>query len=346
MAGVAGWELAAAVKDAGGMGFLGSGPITGESLTAEAEKARRALNLSDDEDLPLGVGVLTWYFESPQVPGSPSEVEEVGDFNLREILFSARARYIWLSFSIEGADGLAKWVERVRRIEREGPREGAQERERKGRVKVLVVVQDEEAGRKAREWDVDAVIAQGTEAGGHGATLSAGAPLLSLLRALSPLYSNTAPPFLLGAGGLSSPTSITAAFSFGAAAVVTGTALEVASESRLPAAQKALLVAAEGDATLKGAVFDLARDGRNRWPEGVHGRALRNVTSAEEGEAEAMAERYRRAVEEKDTERIITWAGVVRFLDSPLFSLVAGANVKDVKAIRPAKDIVRELMGL
>ncbi|GAA6017425.1 hypothetical protein JCM10207_005629 [Rhodosporidiobolus poonsookiae] len=331
MAGVAGGDLAAAVgKRAGGVGFVGTAAPAPQVLKTEVDRARKALGIGESDELPLGVGVCAWYYEPPAVSGSSADIVQKGDTLLRHLLFGLRAESVWLSFSIEGAAGLEKWVERVRRIEKEGPR-GEGERERTREIKVVVMVMDEAAGRAAREWPVDAVIVQGTEAGGHGPTTKAGAPLLTLLRALSPIYSNTSPPFLLGAGGLCSPSSVSAAFSAGAAAVVLGTALQVADESLLKRAQKELLVQAREGETVKSGVFDLARDGRNRWPEGVDGRGLVSATTREEGgDVGKLAERYKQAVEEGDVERVITWAGT---------------GVGDVKSIRPAAEIVRELLG-
>ncbi|GAA5884283.1 hypothetical protein JCM6882_002209 [Rhodosporidiobolus microsporus] len=334
MAGVAGGHLAGEVHKAGGVGFIGGGHKPLDSLREEVGKARASLGLREEqEDLPLGVGLILWRLEPPCLkPSSPSDdLKAQGDLWLRYLLFVARVRSLWLSFSFGGTDGLEGWVRRVREVEASGAKQGGEERERKERVRVMVQVQTVEMGTRAREWDVDAVVVQGTESGGHGPTYEDGAPLSTLLSSLSPLYPFTSSPFLLAAGGLSSSSSIFSALSSGgAAAAVVGTAFEVASESLLPPGQKDLLVAASSaEATSRGIKWDIARDGANTWPKGVDGRAITNLTSEEEGgDAETAAERYKQAVEEKDVSRLVTWAGT---------------GVGDVTSIRPARDIVRAL---
>ncbi|GAA5837680.1 hypothetical protein JCM11251_002294 [Rhodosporidiobolus azoricus] len=330
MAGVAGGTLAAEVYEAGGVGFIGGGHRPLDNLKEEVGKARDVLGLSDTDELPLGVGLILWRLESPCLNGPAAEIKAQGDLWLRYLLFVARVRYLWLSFSNRGTEGLEEWVQRVRETEQLGPRkELEKERERKERVRVMVMVQSEQAGKRARDWDVDAVVAQGTESGGHGPTSEAGSPLLPLLKSLAPLYPADSSPFLLAAGGLSSPSAISTALSSGASAAVVGTSFEVAEESLLPQPQKEFLVASTGGSTSRGIRWDIARDGANTWPEGVDGRALTNITSEEEEvDAAVAAERYKQAVQEKDVTRLVTWAGT---------------GVGDVTSIRPAKDILRSL---
>ncbi|TNY17027.1 2-nitropropane dioxygenase [Rhodotorula diobovata] len=323
MAGVAGGHLAAEVHKAGGVGFIGGGHKPLESLEAEVAKARTSLGLSSDDDLPLGIGLILWRLEPPHLSGSAAQTEP--DRWLRYVIHTARAASLWLAFS--GSGDLQGWVERARRVEKEG--------ERRERLKVVVMVQRAEVAKEALGWDgVDAIVLQGTESGGHGPSHSHGAPLSSLAATLSTHVPNpTSPPFVLGAGGLSSPTSISAALAPGIlAGVVPGTALCVAHEATLPHAQKELLVRASGAESVRGMSWDEAR-GTLGWPEGVDGRAIRNRTSEEErgvAGTEEGRERYKRAVAEGDVERVVTWAGT---------------GVGDVKRIAPAQEIVRELMS-
>ncbi|GAA5879529.1 hypothetical protein JCM8547_008677 [Rhodosporidiobolus lusitaniae] len=329
MTGVAGGRLAAEVHKAGGVGFIGSGHAGIEQLKSEAGNAREALGLKEGDELPLGVGLTLWRFESPYLTSAPHAIPSAGDRFLRYILFVVRARFLWLSFSAEGVEGLENWVKRVREMESVGPREEG-EKERTERVKLWVMVQNEAMGKRARDWEIEAVVAQGTEAGGHGATHVAGQPLFTLLSSLVPHFPSSSPPYLLAAGGLSSPSSVSKAFSAGAAAAVSGTAFQAATESLLSLAQQALLVAAPGEAaTMRTAVWDLARDGQNWWTEEVDGRALRNKTTEEGAEDPKKAhERYKVAVGEKDLDRVITWAGT---------------GVGAVTAVRPAREIVADL---
>ncbi|GAA6033548.1 hypothetical protein JCM8097_001449 [Rhodosporidiobolus ruineniae] len=335
MTGVAGGALAAAVHRAGAAGFIGAGHKPLDDLVQEVGKAREVLGLNNEEALPLGIGLVLFRFESPYLSTSSAEITAAGDAFLRYVLFVARARSFWMSFAYSGADGLEEWVRRVRTMEREGPKAGQlEEKERAERLRLWVMVQTEEMGKRAREWDVDAVVAQGTESGGHGPTSSAGLPSSILFSRLSPLYPRDSAPFLLSAGGLSSPSSVASALSSGAAAAVSGTAFTVASESLLPSRQKDLLIRAQSGAeTVRGVKLDIARDGgKNYWPPGYcDGRGLKSLTTADADAGatdQELAARYKQAVEEKDVERLITWAGT---------------GVGDVDAIRPANEIVQRL---
>lgn len=116
----------------------------------------------------------------------------------------------------------------------------------------------------------------GTESGGHGPTHQAGQPVLSLIKSLAPAFPPDAVPFLLAAGGIAGSASLPPAFCAGASAVVCGTVLSATSESLLPPKQKELLIAASLDSSIRSGSWDIARDGKNHWPEGVDGRALRN----------------------------------------------------------------------
>jgi len=168
--------------------------------------------------------------------------------------------------------------------------------------------------------------ATGTESGGHGPAHDFGAPLSALTSSLASHVPNpSSPPFVLGAGGLASPSSIAAALAPGIlAGVVPGTALCVADEALLPHAQKELLVRSSMSESVRGMSWDEAR-GTLGWPEGVDGRGIRNRTSDEAREvagSEEGRERYSKAVKEGDVERVVTWAGAFSFPHAVLaFSL-------------------------
>ncbi|BGP35836.1 hypothetical protein JCM10296v2_007688 [Rhodotorula toruloides] len=325
MAAVAGGVLAAEVHQAGGVGFIGGGHTPLENLKQEVQKARETLSLPPDADLPVGIGLILWRLEAPHL--SPSLAASEPDTWLRYILHEARASAVWLSFT---NGSLGEWVERVRRVEKEG-------KGRRERVRVVAMVQTEEAARELLSVEgVDAIVAQGTESGGHGPTASVGSPLSALLTTLSPLFSPSSPPFLLAAGGLASPLSVSSALAISpVAGVVPGTALSVASSSLLPVVQKELLVRTSGgDQTTRGLRWDEAR-GTDGWPGWCDGRGVRNLTSdgpeEEKGlTREEKVERYARAVREGDVERVVTWAGT---------------GVGDVKRVAAARELVQDLMS-
>ncbi|GAA5970911.1 hypothetical protein JCM21900_000568 [Sporobolomyces salmonicolor] len=319
MAGVAGGELAAEVCKAGGLGFVGAGHLGLDNLDSEVEKGRKVLGLDAGAELPFGVGLILWRLEQPHL--DPPSAASTSDGFLSYIVKS-KARAVWFAFSPD----LESWVKRFREIECDI----AAKKGRSRRVAVFIMVQTEEMALKAKDWaGVDVIIAQGTDAGGHGPSLDAGKPLFTLLSRLAPHFLSASPPFLLAAGGLSSPALVSHALSIGAAACVSGTSLQVAKESLLPQKQKDLVVRTEGgQATERGLTWDRARRTVG-WPDWVNGRAIKNLTSEEVLETpEAQSARYKQAVEEGDVDRVVTWAGT---------------GVGFVNAIRPAREIVADL---
>lgn len=95
--------------------------------------------------------------------------------------------------------------------------------------------------------------------------------------------------------------------------------------------QKTMLVDADEGRTKRTMAFDEAR-GTTGWPTGVDGRGLVNDTvhdyEAGKGDAASRRQRYGEAVEQKDTKRIVTWAGT---------------GVGNVKRVMPAGEIVYEI---
>ncbi|BGP28056.1 hypothetical protein JCM10295v2_007043 [Rhodotorula toruloides] len=155
MAAVAGGVLAAEVHQAGGVGFIGGGHTPLENLKLEVQKARETLSLAPDADLPVGIGLILWRLEQPHLP--PTLAQSEPDRWLRYVIYEARASAVWLSFT---TGSLGEWVKRVRRVEQEGGGE------RKERVRVVAMVQTEQAARELLEGGgVDAIVAQGTGVG-------------------------------------------------------------------------------------------------------------------------------------------------------------------------------------
>ena len=129
---------------------------------------------------------------------------------------------------------------------------------------VLVQVGDAERGVQAAASGADAIIVQGTEAGGH---VEGKLPLLDLVR---DLRRQTSLP-LLAAGGIAGPASVENARRAGASGVAVGTCYLGAQEADVhPAYREALCLAGATDTVLTG-VFDIG------WPDAPH-RVLRNET--------------------------------------------------------------------
>ncbi|GAA6033546.1 hypothetical protein JCM8097_001448 [Rhodosporidiobolus ruineniae] len=102
MATVTGAELASAVFKVGGVGLIGAGHQPLEYLKKDVEAAREILKLGEEDELPLGVGLLTFLWEPAFLSSlslSANEATALGDSFLRYVLFDARFKYFWPSFS-------------------------------------------------------------------------------------------------------------------------------------------------------------------------------------------------------------------------------------------------------
>ena len=113
----------------------------------------------------------------------------------------------------------------------------------------------------------DAIIAQGSEAGGHGAA-----------RATFPLVPAVvdvagAVP-VIAAGGVADGRALAAALMLGADGVLMGTRFLASTEAATSAEAKRRVVAAAGDSTIRSTLFDIVR--RREWPAPYTGRALQN----------------------------------------------------------------------
>lgn len=173
---------------------------------------------------------------------------------------------------------------------------------------LICQVQDVEGARAAKAAGADVIIAQGTEAGGHGATRAT----LPLVPAV---VDAVAPTPVLVAGGIADGRGLAAALMLGAQGVLVGTRFYAATESLGHRRAKERIVAAEGGDTRRTRVFDVVR-GRE-WPEPYTGRALHNAfVERWEGREEELAaalgtegQVFQQALREGDFETAMVWAG-------------------------------------
>src|SRR6516162_6048550 len=158
----------------------------------------------------------------------------------------------------------------------------------------------------------DIIIAQGTEAGGHGG----GRSTLPLVPAVVDIVASSRRDVpVVAAGGITDGRGLAAALMLGADGVLMGTRFFVASESLASPGAKARVVAASGDDTLRTTVFDIVRG--YHWPPEYTGRALINRFSeawhghetALTAAGEAERARYAAAAAAGDSDTAVVFAG-------------------------------------
>jgi nitronate monooxygenase len=174
--------------------------------------------------------------------------------------------------------------------------------------KLICQVQDVEDARLAQQAGADIIVAQGSEAGGHG-SYRATLPLVPAV------VDAVAPTPVLAAGGIADGRGLAAALMLGAHGALIGTRFYASVEALGREGAKQHIVAACGNQTVRTNVFDTVRG--FAWPAAYTGRALRNrfverwhgregdLTVALQTEREA----YQAATRDGEYDTAVVWAG-------------------------------------
>ncbi|GIV27745.1 MAG: 2-nitropropane dioxygenase [Bacteroidia bacterium] len=198
-----GWELAAAVSNAGGLGLIGSGSMYPDILREHIRKCKAAT------DKPFGVNVPLLY------PDIDKHIQIIVEEGVKIVFTSAGNPKTWTPF-----------------LKQHG-------------ITVVHVVPGTKYALKAQEAGVDAVVAEGFEAGGHNGKEET--TTLTLIPAVRKAISIP----LIAAGGIGSGSSMAAAFALGAEAVQIGSRFVASKESSAhPNFKQSVVNAKEGDTIL------------------------------------------------------------------------------------------------
>lgn len=193
--------------------------------------------------------------------------------------------------------------------------------------KLICQVQDLTGALLAREAGADVIVAQGTEAGGHGSSRSTLALVPAVVDAVGPIP-------VLAAGGIADGRGLAAALMLGAQGVLMGTRFYASHEALGSSVAKERIASASGEHTERTTIFDIVRG--YSWPKPFTGRALRNEFMAQwHGHESALAEavssesaRFKKAQQDEDFETVMVWAGEATDL---------------IQSIEPAGEIVRRI---
>jgi len=174
--------------------------------------------------------------------------------------------------------------------------------------RLICQVQGLEEARLAKEAGADLIVAEGTEAGGHGG----GRATLPLVPAV---VDAVAPTPVVAAGGIADGRGLAAALMLGAEGALIGTRFYASAEALGHDRAKQRIVAARGEETARTRVFDLVRG--YAWPANYTGRAICNgFMERWYGREDRLAnvietERagYRAAALDGDFDTAVVWAG-------------------------------------
>jgi nitronate monooxygenase len=128
---------------------------------------------------------------------------------------------------------------------------------------------------QAVEAGAAVIVAQGGEAGGHGANALEGRSTFTLVPEIADYLAAHAPnTLLLAAGGVADGRGLAAALMLGADGALIGSRLWATQESLAATGAKTQATQTNGDGTARSRVFDILR--RKNWPVPYDFRAIRN----------------------------------------------------------------------
>lgn len=288
----------------------GMGPFTSSELVAAVSNAGALGSLGAGQRSPVDLEAeLARTRELTDRPFAVNHVVTILDeeaFNL-----TLRARPAIISFALEDAGDL------VRRAHDAG-------------VRVLQQVTTVRQARQAADRGVDAIIAQGSEAGGFGGSVATLALVPQVVRAVSPIP-------VIAAGGIADGFGLAAALVLGAQGINIGTRFLASAEAPISPSWKQAILSAESEDSVKVDVWNDIMPVPGRGGYGTVPRALRTsfidhwqqhrdeaVRTAERLQGEIMSAIQRGAFHE-----------LVPF---------AGQTVGLIHDILPASQIVRNLV--
>ena len=292
-------ELAAAVSNGGGLGVIGGSGYGPERLREEINKVRGLTDRPFGVDLLLPANYMGEAAKKPP-PANPRELvpDEVRN-GLKAIL--ADLDVPWLEAppvetdtrpTLQGRGGGMSDAQMEVVIEEKVPVFAAGlgspaawlDRLHANGTVVLSLVGNVKNAERVAHAGVDAVVAQGTEAGGHTGRIGTLPLVTQVIEAIDPVP-------VIAAGGIASGRGMAAMLTAGAAGVWVGTAFLVSEEANQPKAQTDRILAATEEDTkitrlysgktmrnIRNPLIDAWEDsGLRALPMGVQGIVIRDV---------------------------------------------------------------------
>jgi nitronate monooxygenase len=202
-----------------------------------------------------------------------------------------------------------------------------------GGARVLVQVASVEEARSAAAARADALIVQGSEAGGH---VQSRRPLLPLLRDVRAAISLP----IVAAGGIADPEAARAAVAAGADAVSMGTRFAASCESLAHPRYRERLVAANGADTVLTDLFDVGWAAPHRVLRNKVYDAWEAAGSPPSGQRPGEGERVAEGPSGAIVRYAVSPAVIGLSGDIDAMAMYAGRGVGAVRAIEPVAEIV------
>ena len=201
-------------------------------------------------------------------------------------------------------------------------------------VPLTVQVQTLEQARRALDAGAEVIVAQGGEAGGHGmnsrSTFTFVPEIVDLVAKHSPST------LVVAAGGVADGRGLAAALALGADGVLVGTRLSTSTEALVTPEAQQRAVGASGDDTSRTRVYDIVR--QRDWPGEYDLRLVTNpLIEAWHGNESELRARLPEAVS--------AFKKAVAEQDFNVVTPIVGEAISLVHDVRPAADIVRDMVG-
>ncbi|KAF2097003.1 2-nitropropane dioxygenase [Rhizodiscina lignyota] len=316
--------MAAAVTNAGGLGFIGGGfdfkPESTQisSLDKQLTETASLLGQTPGQALNAGVGFIT--FDK----SFANFIETVGP-----VLAKHKVAAVWLFAPTPSKPSAHAPV--IPALKEMGKSWG---------LKVFVMVGTVEAAREAMSDGADVLVVQGVDAGGH--QWAKGSGIISVVPEVCDMLKTEykgREVAVVAAGGIMDGRGIAAAMALGAEGVVMGTRFVATKESPTPDSQKAILIEAEdgGATTIKDTVHDDIQS-TGFWPPLYDGRAMILDSYNDHKAGMSLADnvaKYKEAAAVGDNSRRNIWAGtgIGLIKDIPSSADVVKTSLKEVRDI-------------
>lgn len=198
---------------------------------------------------------------------------------------------------------------------------------------LIVQVQTLRDARHAMDVGADIIVAQGSEAGGHGEVR---ATLTLVPEIADVLMREQSDALLCAAGGIADGRGLAASLALGADGVVVGSRFWASEEALVHPNMLTRACEADGDSTIRTSAPDIAR--RRDWPSRYTARVIRNdFTDRWHERPKALAS----AVDVESERYAAAWAEG----DTDIANAFVGEGAGLIHSIRPAVDILEALVG-
>lgn len=200
---------------------------------------------------------------------------------------------------------------------------------RERQTKLIIQVQTLSQAREAVDAGVDAVVAQGTEAGGHGgarATFPFVPAVVDIAKGIP----------VIAAGGIADGRGLAAALALGASGVLCGTGFFASDESLASDNAKQAALHGSGDDTERSSVFDLARG--LDWPASWNIRTMRNSFTKRWSEDIG-------GLRQNITEEQAHFEAARAVDDTDITPVIVGEAADLIRAIEPAQDMLHAMIS-